>query len=272
MSSLQRLLARIVFPVLPESDAIYRLCRQYVDRYNGENNDDIATNGELRFMRQVLPRCTTVLDVGANVGDWAALALQINPRLGVHCFEPSRSTYEALVARAFPPNVVCNDFGLGAAKEERALHVFEDRLGMNSLYRRRGLEAGWGLAPQERTEMIRLDTLDGYCRDRGIPHVDFVKVDVEGHELEVFRGATQMFSQGRINIMQFEYGGCNIDARVLLRDLYDFFRAFDYFFWKIYPDSLRRVERYDQRLENFQYQNWIVARTDWTRGHHDLFV
>jgi FkbM family methyltransferase len=246
----------------PDNIHLYRLCRRYVDAYNGENNDDMQTNGELRFLRQALTNCKTAFDVGANVGNWAELALQISPTLNLHCFEPSQPTFMRLLAKAFPPNVICNPFGLGSAQGERLLYVFDEGSGLNSLYKRQGLEAGYGLSPQQRTETVRIDTLEHYCRQNGVSNIDLLKVDVEGHELEVFRGAGQMLVERRIKIIQFEYGGCNIDARVFLKDFFDFFQPYGYVFYKIYPKELRRVERYDQRLEDFQYQNWVVARSD----------
>jgi len=262
MGFLERFVS-VVFRFLPPDDLpVYRLCQGYVDRYKGENNDNIRTNGELRFMRQILGSCHTVFDVGANIGEWAEWALSINPNLYLHCFEPSQTTYQRLLARAFPPHVVCNNFGLGSAREQKTLHVFEDGAGINSLYRREGLEDGWGLAPQQRTETICLDTIDHYCQEHGIAGIDYLKADVEGHELEVFRGASEMLAQGRIKTIQFEYGGCNIDARVLLKDFFEFFCPYAYAFYKVYPQELQRVKRYDQRLETFQYQNWVVLRTE----------
>ena len=88
--------------------------------------------------------------------------------------------------------------------------------------------------------------------------MDFVKVDVEGHELEVFKGASGMLAQGKIKRIQFEYGGCNIDSRVLLKDIFDFLTPYGYAFYKVFPHLLRFVLRYDQRLEIFQYRDWVV--------------
>ena len=85
--------------LIPRNPFLYRVCKRYVDRYNSENNDSIHTNGELRLMRAVLPMCMTVFDVGANIGDWTALALSINPRLQIHCFEPSVATFQRLQGR-----------------------------------------------------------------------------------------------------------------------------------------------------------------------------
>jgi len=90
-------------------------------------------------------------------------------------------------------------------------------------------------------------------------NVDFLKVDVEGHELECFRGANTLLSNRRIKAIQFEYGGCNIDSRVFLKDIFAFFGDFPrYHFFKILPHGLRLVQTYDQRLDNFQYQNWAI--------------
>ena len=99
--------------------------------------------------------------------------------------------------------------------------MFGDGSGANSLYQRQGLEGGWGLAAQSREEVVRLETLDGCCQRAEIQAIDFIKIDVEGHELEVLRGTTDILAKGGIRFIQFEYGGCNMDARVLLKDLFD---------------------------------------------------
>ena len=244
---------------LPQNKHLYSLCKRYIDLYNSENNDNIYTNGELRLMQTILPQCATVFDVGANVGDWTAMALEINPRLQVHCFEPSATTFQRLRAGG---GGICNNFGLSSATGEMTLWVFANGDGKNSLYKRRGLEDGWGLAEQKQAETVQLDTLDAYCQRLGVQVIDLMKVDVEGHELEVFRGAQGMLAQGKIKRIQFEYGGCNIDSRVLLKDLFDFFAPNSYSFYKMFPRELRHVPRYDQRLENFQYQNWLVMAKD----------
>ena len=260
MSRLVKSAGQLLFKLIPsESVLLYRACRRYVDRYNGENDSDIHTNGELRFMQRVLPRCQTVFDVGANVGDWTALALSINCELAVHCFEPSRFTYLKLLDRKFPPTVICNNFGLSSIVRETKLHVFETGSPLNSLYPRAGLD-DLGIKSQHQEEVIQLSTVDRYCRERSLSQIEFVKLDVEGHELDVFKGMTESLSQGRVQIIQFEYGGCNIDAGVLLKDIWRFFEGFGYAFYKVYPKAIERADHYSQSFENFQYQNWAVIR------------
>lgn len=260
---MRRLLKRLfsgLFSLLPAQNGhIAALCQQYVDRFNGDNNDDLHSNGELDYLQRALHESRVVFDVGANKGDWTARVTAMQPGLVVHSFEPSATTFEQLAARSFAGTVMRNPFGLGSKAEERTLHVFAEGSGNNSLYQRQGLEAGWGLSPQQLTETIRLDTLDHYCQQQQVTRIDLLKLDVEGHELEVLRGATTMLQQGGIRLIQFEYGGCNIDSGVLLKDLFEFLEPFGYQFYKIFPQALKHIPHYDQRLENFRYQNWVAS-------------
>jgi FkbM family methyltransferase len=254
------LLARLLPDWLCSSNGVlYRACRSYVDRCNGENDVNMSTNGEVWLMREILPLCRTVFDVGANIGEWTAMALKINSRLHVHCFEPSVATFQYLQARVAGAGAICNNVGLGSAPGATTLWIFAAGAGINSLYKRHGLEDGWGLVEQREKETVQLNTLDAYCRHTGVQMIDFMKMDVEGHELEVLRGAVGMLAQGKIKRIQFEYGGCNIDARLLLEDMFAFLVPYGYTFYKVFPRKLQRVQRYDQRLENFQYQNWAVV-------------
>lgn len=243
---------------IPYSVHLYNFCKGYIEKHDGDGNGDILTNGEFRVMRHFLPGSSVVFDVGAHTGEWSRLALSVHPGLNIHCFEPARVNYARLAERVASPSVVCNPFGLSSEKGERSLFVFRSAPGLHSLYQRRGLEDGWGLETPEETEIVNLDTLENYCAERRIERIDFLKVDVEGHELEVFKGGRSLFAEHRVGIVQFEYGGCNIDSRVFLKDIFEFFQGMHYRFYKILPDRLKPFGRYDQRLETFKYQNWLM--------------
>lgn len=252
-------LLRFVMEVAPQSfrDRAYAYAKRYVNRCEGNNDPDITTNGELRFLRTVVLQCKVIFDVGANVGEWANLVLEANPLVQLHCFEPSKSTFAKLAARRFPANVLINNFGLSSTSGDGKLFVFGEENGMNSLYRRHGLEHK-GLAPQQREETIDLKTLDEYYFEHNIVKIDYLKLDVEGHELEVLKGAENALRAGRIGIIQFEYGGCNIDSRVLLKDIFDFVQSLPYVVYKILPESIQQLFRYSQAIETFQYSNWLL--------------
>jgi FkbM family methyltransferase len=262
----RRRLTDVVLQLLQNAPAddrrLYQAFERYLNDADGHGNDDPATNGELWLISRLLPSCNVVVDVGAHRGDWAASALRVNPRLQLHCFEPGTTTFQQLLKREFPSPVRCNNVGLSSTPREAPLYVFESVPALNSLYRRRGLEDGWGLATPDTHEAVKLIRLDDYCERECVTGIDYLKLDVEGHELDVLNGGRRLFAEGRVQFGQFEYGGCNIDSRVLLSDFFGWFEAAGYRLFKLFPDRLLPVARYDQRLENFRYQNWVFARRD----------
>jgi FkbM family methyltransferase len=256
MSSRLRRLARLTVEALPGREALEAACRLYLDRRRGENDSDPRTNGEAVLLRRVAPRCGTVLDVGASVGDWAALVLSINPQVQLYCFEPSREAFERLIRRGLSGTVRIENVGLGANAGRARLYGGSGSP-LASVYRREGLsiESVPGEAPEE----VGIDTLDSYCQRHDIERIDLLKLDVEGHELAVLEGASGLLEQRRIGIVQFEYGGANIDARVLLRDLWEMLERRGFSLFKLYPGGPVRVARYSQAHENFQLQNWVAV-------------
>ena len=257
-------IGKALFRALPRrNEVLFRLSRKYVDAYRGDNNDDMRTNGELAVMRAALPNASTVFDVGANQGHWVAAALRIQDAATYHCFEPSPSTFRLLQATNLPSNVVLNNMGLGAASGSVDLFVFGDGLGANSLYERRGTDA-----ETLRREKVTITTVDEYCYQKAIQSIDFLKLDIEGHEFAALQGARSALNDGCVRMVQFEYGGTYIDSSVLLRDVWDYLAGFPagYRMFKITAGGLLPFPKYRQELETFQYSNWLAMTPDAARG------
>lgn len=248
-----------LFDIIPaESSLLLRGAQRYVNRYHGDNNSDPSENGEEFFLRAELRKCKggIIFDVGANVGEWSKYCLSIEPSLNMHLFEPSKITFSKLMKNSWPASVYLNNFGLGERKEQLSLNIAGDGSGMNSIHMRHGVR---GVA-MESVERIDICTLDEYCEEKSIDHIQLLKVDVEGHELAVFRGAKRMLGEKRIACIQFEYGGCNLDARVYLLDIWNYLASFDFDFYKLYPLGPRKINKYDQSMETFKYSNWLAVR------------
>ena len=109
-----------------------------------------------------------------------------------------------------------------------------------------------------RREEVNLLTVEEFCRQKNIDGVDFLKLDVEGHELAVLAGAGNMLLTGKIKYIQFEFGGCNIDSRTFFRDFYNLLNP-RYQIYRVLTDGLKPISAYRETDEIFVTTNYFAA-------------
>lgn len=224
----------------------------------------VRSSGERAYTREVIRRCAppyTVFDVGANQGQFLGLitsGLRRRP-FQAHAFEPSRRTFEILAERhGNDEHVTLNPCGLGRKPGEYVLYTDRDGSGLASLTKRRLDHIGREMGQSER---VRIDTVDAYCEKHGIARIDLLKIDVEGHELDVLAGAERMFAEERVTLAAFEFGGCNIDTRTFLQDFFYFFRERKMALYRLTPSGhLQPLPRYKELYEQFTTTNFLAVR------------
>jgi FkbM family methyltransferase len=131
-----------------------------------------------------------LIDVGGNTGYWCASFLEFFPRSRVVAFEPMRREFEAYRQRfAGRENVTVHNVGLSDDAGKAQLHVSQCSA-HSSLHRYVVSQPGLQSNVQQ-TEQVNLATLDSHALG-GLPAArKFLKVDVQGHEMSVLRGAAQ---------------------------------------------------------------------------------
>jgi FkbM family methyltransferase len=213
----------------------------------GVSADEIGTSGEAAILAD-LPRGSVVFDVGASRGTYARLAHDAGA--SVHAFEPEPAAFRELRRM---DGLCLHPYGLSDSDAD--LPLFEPVAGspMASFYQRRVLNQ-----PFDEVSKVHVRRLDEVCSEEGIDHIDLLKLDVEGHEAAVLRGARRMLDEGRIAAVQFEFGGAAIDSRTFLRDLIDLLPGFD--LHRIVRDGLVPVS-YDERWEIFTTTNFLARRS-----------
>ena len=92
--------------------------------------------------------------------------------------------------------------------------------------------------------------------------IDYLKIDTEGHDLYVLKGAEKLLDSKKINFIQFEYGPSNIYSNVLFKDILNFLISKNYFVFRIYPSFIKPIVQYSSELENFVLANYISVSSD----------
>ena len=225
-----------------------------------ESSGEEAILSALKATEADGPLC--IFDVGANQGQFLTLVERVlsGTSFLVHAFEPNAHSFESLrrVTSGFS-NVKLNNCALGNEVGTAQLYFDAPGSGLASLSKRRLDHFG---IPFHLSESITIDTVDRYCERNSIAAIDLLKLDVEGHELDVLRGATRMLSSGNVAMISFEFGGCNIDSRTYFQDFFYFFREHGMNnIHRITPSGfLVPLHGYRELYEQFRTTNFLVTR------------
>jgi FkbM family methyltransferase len=217
---------------------------------------DLASNGE-RFIieRFRLANFQIVIDAGAHTGEWCLQSLSAWPSCRVHAFEVAPKTFERLArardASTHAARLSVHSTGLSNDSGKQTMYYFPDEPQLTCDIPRHGTSKS---VPFEAT----LTTLDEFCRSEHIEAIDFLKIDVEGAEHRVLKGARHLL--GNTSCIQFEYGPFSIQTRFLLNDYFDLL-ADRFLIGKIYPNYIAFGD-YDWREENFRFCNYLCVAKD----------
>lgn len=229
-------------------------------RTRGENLGDPHRNGEYHVLdvvtRRLLSENPVAVDAGANVGEWSRRFLDGHPAARVFAFEPVPETHEKLARRfADNPRVACTRVALSDAGGVGDMRVRCDRSnsGANSLYGNPG-EGDVNVCP---VEMV---AGDDWADSAGVGVIDFLKIDVEGHEIAVLRGFRRRLQRHEIRFIQWEYNRTWISARTSILDAFQLLGGAGYSLYKIRRHGLLHQARYREELDNFSYSNWLAIR------------
>lgn len=208
---------------------------------------------ERRLITEDLPRlspCKILFDVGANVGAYSDFLQSKFPNADIYLFEPNPHSFEKISKKyqhAF-------NTGFSSEKGRTKIYFYQDDAATTSASIIEEVISGRE-RPYTSADIV-LDTIDDFCSRNAIDHIDFLKIDVEGHELEVLKGAQVMLPY--IGIIQFEFNQHNIISRTFLKDFYDLMP--DFVFYRIGPTRLIPLGAYKEYNEIFRIQNFVAVR------------
>jgi len=220
-----------------------------------DNGWKSSYTGEEWFVSRVLAstRPRTCLDVGANVGDYSSLLLK-ETSAEVYAFEPARATYGELLKlnarfskRFHPINVALSD-----TVGEAQLYSHAAKSPTASL--------GAEIVPGAPSETVGVTTLDVFVHEQKLSGLDFIKVDVEGFEREVFAGMQETLTRERPRFIQFEFNVMQLRRGYTLLALTDLLPGYD--FYRLLPRGWMRIDPRSFSSNIFMFCNIVAMRKD----------
>lgn len=251
----------IIRLIVPYSFIQYLIEKLLRYSYGGGN---IQTSGELDALKYVCNRLNShavgqelvLFDVGANVGNYSlVMSKYFAEPYHIYAFEPLNSTFHMLEERiSVNPFIKCYNFGFSSEEISMPIYTNASGSGMSSVYQRRLDHFGLNLG--ESVE-CKFSTIDNFCAANHLDRLNFLKIDVEGHELSVLKGAQKMIENGQIDFIQFEFAGCNIDSRTFFQDFWYLLKD-KYSLYRIYPHGLYPIKKYTELCEIFICTNYLA--------------
>jgi len=151
-----------------------------------------------------------IFDVGANNGDVAQEFLEAFPSARLVAFEPFTGCYESLKTLfANQTNIRVENIALGEVPSTGKINLYSGN-NMNSLLEMESspVEAFKGtftkLGAQVGTAPVKIETIDNFCRQNGFEHVDLLKIDTQGFDLNVLKGASLTLKNHSITVILIE--------------------------------------------------------------------
>lgn len=178
----------------------------------------------------------TVLDAGAHSGQFAIFALDRFPNAALHCFEPlpdARQTLSRVLADV--TRVKIHGVALGSERGQAELHVAQDDDASSLLRFRRGHSEVVG--PEVARVRVNVARLDQLLARASISRPSLLKIDVQGFELEVLRGAEDLLVEIDEILVECSFGEF-YEGQALADDVVSFLREKDFRFRGVF--SLRR--------------------------------
>jgi len=229
-----------------------------VIKYHLAESPDVAFTGEMWLRELLAPKAKFVVDVGANIGDWleGVRAIKDGAEFSALAFEPSSSAVSRLRARfEGDERVSIEECAVGDVAGSLTLFEEPDAGKGSSLVP--GFNRGSGV-----NRNVPVTTLDDEVAHREWGRIDLLKIDAEGYDLRVLRGAHALLAAQDIGVLQFEYNRAWQLAGDTLRAAYTLLEQCGYAVYLLKRDGLYTLD-YLLYEEYFEYSNFVAISPAW---------
>lgn len=149
---------------------------------------------------------TVVIDIGANIGQFAKLIDDVLPGVRIYSFEPIKSCYDELVKKCRSLNLKAFNFALGEKEDKTEIHVSQHSPSSSLLEMAELHKELYEYTQLSTKESIVVKTLDGIASELNLSNQNYmVKIDVQGFEDKVIKGGENTIKNAQIILIEMSY-------------------------------------------------------------------
>ena len=143
-----------------------------------------------------------IFDVGSHIGKTIKIYKSIFSKSKIYGFEPSKNSYQILLNKFVDDkDIIISDYALSNDRKIKTLFLSSSD-NLNSL--KKPNKRAWGF-DKKQTINVETDTIDHFCAKNFIKHINILKLDVQGSELDVLEGAKSMLLSQKIDLVYIEW-------------------------------------------------------------------
>ena len=230
--------------------------------FRPERNGEYALQEWLvNSLEQIERQHVVLFDVGANRGDWTCSAMMTlrNKQFEnwrIHAFEPAPAIFSRLAARfsiEIEKALICvHNAALSSTDEDSTFYVTGDSTGTSSLVKNMEMTH----AP---TITVKTTRLDNFMVQHSIENIAMLKIDTEGNDYQVLKGARAALESQKIKIIQFEYNWRWLFQNNNLKDVFQLFEGLPYEIGRLTSDMIEIYTQWHPELDRFFECNYVIV-------------
>lgn len=201
--------------------------------FHNKSESDSFPKTEVEFFNLIKDDVDVVFDIGSR-DDIDYIKNSYDKSREFHLFEPVQeflSNCQEQIENLNPSDTIenkifLNPYGIGS--EEGTMSYYSNTQSfVFRTHNATSIDSGMS---------FEIKTLDGYCTENSIDSIDFLKIDIEGMEIDVLNGGKNIINSA-VKIIQFEFGLCILDRKINPDDLIGWFdkEKFDIYLQRVDP-------------------------------------
>jgi FkbM family methyltransferase len=232
-----------------------------------KNYGDLKFTGEENFIKLVSNDVKCCLDIGANIGNYTKVLLK-KTKSNVFAFEPLSEAFEELkkIQKNFPERLKIENIALGDEDCLKKIYSIDEKSEKASL--EKSIDKLSFIENKKikefNVQVKKLDSLNFFDKKNKI---DFLKIDTEGYEFEVLKGAKKVLEFNKPNFIQIEFNWHQLFKKQSLYEISEFLSEYDVF--QILPHGKKMIKINPNRPESniYHLSNFVFIRKELSKKY-----